>query len=166
MILSLIAAFDENLLIGNGNALPWKIPADMKRFRSLTMGHPVVMGSKTYQSIGKPLPGRTNIVLTRNKPNETNGVFFVSSISEAIHLAETKEFEETFFIGGASVYKLILPIVQRLYITRILDVFKGDTFFPDTIYWREWSLCNEHILRKGEGTDYELIFQFYERIMQ
>lgn len=166
MILSLIAAFDENLLIGNGGALPWKIPADMKRFKILTMGYPVVMGSRTYKSIGKPLPGRINIVLTRSKANENNRVLFVSSISEAIRLAETAKAKEIFFIGGASIYKLVLPIVQRLYITRILDFFKGDTFFPDTVYWREWKLLEGTVLRKGEGTDYELVFQRYERISQ
>lgn len=166
MILSLIVAFDENLLMGNGGTLPWKIPADMKRFKALTMGHPVVMGSRTYKSIGKPLPGRTNIVLTRNKVNENNGALFVSSISEAICLAETANTREVFFIGGASVYKLILPIVQRLYITRILDIFEGDTFFPDTVYWKEWNLLEGIVLRKGEGTNYELVFQRYERISQ
>jgi len=165
MILSLVVAFDENLLIGN-NGLPWKIPADLKRFKAITMGNAIVMGSNTYKSIGKPLPGRMNIILTRNKEVKIQGCFAVSSVSEAINLAEQNGNKEIFFIGGATVYKLVLPIVQRLYITRISALFEGNAFFPDTIYWKEWDLLKGELLKKGKDTDYELFFQVYERKMQ
>lgn len=137
MIISLIAAMDRNRLIGNKNQLPWHLPADFAHFKSVTMGKPVVMGRKTFESIGKPLPGRTNIVLSRNPDTKIEGVVCVSSFEEAV--AAVPDAEEIMVIGGSSIYKMLLPKVDRMYLTYVEGEFSGDAWFPqfDKSQWRE-----------------------------
>ncbi len=137
MILSLIAAMGNDRVIGIENRLPWRLPADMKHFRALTMGKPVLMGRKTFDSIGKPLPGRTNIVVTQDRNFQPTGVSVAHSIDEA--LAAGAGAEEIMVIGGASFYAQLLPRAQRLYITEIHHTFPGDAFFPawNPAEWRE-----------------------------
>jgi len=137
MIISLIAAMDKNRLIGIENRLPWRLPADMKHFRALTMGKPVLMGRKTFDSIGKPLPGRSNIVVSQDPDFRPDGVAVANSIAEA--LAAGGEAAEIMVIGGASFYAQLLPRAQRLYITEIHHAFAGDAFFPawNPGEWRE-----------------------------
>ena len=119
------------MAIGKANALLWRLPEDLKRFKKLTTGHPIIMGRKTYQSINRSLPDRTNIIVTRDKNLEIPGCIIVHSVIEAIEKAKEFDREEIFIIGGAEIYKETLPLVDRLYVTKVdLDV-EGDAFFPE-----------------------------------
>jgi dihydrofolate reductase len=137
MIISLVAAMGKGRVIGVENRLPWRLPADMKRFRALTIGKPVLMGRKTFESIGKPLAGRTNIVVTQDRNFRPIGVKVAHTVDEALEMGS--EAQEIMVIGGASFYKQLLPRAQRLYITEIHHDFVGDAFFPswDSSEWRE-----------------------------
>lgn len=138
-MLSLIVAMDQNRLIGNNNALPWHLPADLKYFKAATMSKPIVMGRKTYESIGKPLPGRRNIVVTRDSTYQAEGCEVVNDIDQALDL--TAGAEEVMVIGGMQIYELALPRVSRMYLTMIEHEFAGDAWFPefDMTQWREVS---------------------------
>ena len=127
--LSLIVAMDENRLIGSDNQLPWHLPADLAFFKRTTMGKPVLMGRKTFQSIGKPLPGRRNIVITRDAAFAAEGCEIAGSIDAALALCA--DHEEVMLIGGASLYEQTLERADTLYITRIRHAFEGDTWFPE-----------------------------------
>ncbi|MDD2766571.1 MAG: dihydrofolate reductase [Candidatus Moranbacteria bacterium] len=129
--LSIIVAVDEKRAIGKDNQLLWHIPEDLKHFKELTTSHTVVMGENTYHSIGRPLPNRTNIILSLTPEFAPEGCFVVRSIDEALSVAKEHESEEIFIIGGASIYKQFLPIVDRLYVTEVVGVHDADTFFPD-----------------------------------
>jgi len=119
------------MAIGKANALLWRLPEDLKRFKKLTTGHPIIMGRKTYQSINRPLPDRTNIIVTRDENLEIPGCIIVHSVTGAIEKAKEFDREEIFIIGGAEIYKEILSLVDRLYVTKVdLDV-EGDAFFPE-----------------------------------
>ena len=137
MIISIIAAVADNMVIGNKNSLPWNLPADLEYFKKNTLGKPVIMGDKTFESIGKVLPGRKNIILSFNKDYKVEGCITVVSIEEA--LKEVGEDEEVMIAGGASIYKQFLPLANRLYLTFIHHNFKGDTYFPkfDISEWKE-----------------------------
>ncbi len=139
MKISLIVAFDENRLIGNNNALPWHLPADLKHFKQITMGHHMIMGRKTFDSIGKPLPGRTSIIITRKKDFKIEGCIVVNTLNEALKKCEDQD--EVFIIGGAQIFECTLPIATDLFITQIHHSFGGDTFFPEIpdSYWEEVS---------------------------
>lgn len=149
MIISIIAAMAQNRVIGKNNALPWKLPADMEHFRQLTAGKPVIVGQKTFESIGKALPGRTNIVLTLDKNFQAPGCIAAYSIEEALQIAKggsealallppkNKGAEEVMVIGGVSIYKQFLPLADRLYLTVIEGEFEGDAFFPE-FDWQDW----------------------------
>lgn len=128
MIISMIAAMADNRIIGKNNEMPWHLPADFQWFRRCTMGKPVVMGRKTYESIGRPLPGRMNIVLSRDAALEINGVTCVTSIDEAIQAVG--EIEELMIIGGGAIYQACLPMANKLYLTHINANLDGDTQFP------------------------------------
>ena len=129
MRISIIAAMATNHVIGLNNALPWHLPADLRHFKSVTMGKPVVMGRKTFESIGKPLPGRMNIVISHNPNFQAAGCHTVRSIEQA--LEQAGEQDEVMIIGGASFYRQILPRADRLYLTLVHASFDGDAFFPD-----------------------------------
>ena len=137
MIISIIAGMDNNRLIGQGNRLPWRLPADMKHFRRHTLGKPVLMGRKTFESIGKPLPQRTNIILTHDLNYRAEGCIITHSIEEALNAATGSE--EIMIIGGASIYDLFFPLTNRLYLTYVHDCFQGDVYFPafDLADWQE-----------------------------
>jgi|SRR5262245_3467575 len=136
-IVSLVAALARNRVIGAGNRLPWRLPEDLKRFKRLTMGAPVIMGRKTHDSIGRPLPGRRNIVVTGQPGARWEGCEAAHSLDDAIALAG--DAPEVFVIGGAELYRLALPRADRLYLTLIDADHEGDTFFPafDPADWRE-----------------------------
>ncbi|MEK7607061.1 MAG: dihydrofolate reductase [Patescibacteria group bacterium] len=138
MPLSIIAAIGPNNVIGKKGVLPWHLPEDIKRFKQLTMGHPIIMGRKTYESIGKPLPGRVNIVITRQENFAAPGCAVFQSLKEAI--AKFKD-QDPFVIGGAEIYRLALPLADRLYITEVRIPTEGDVFFPefDRGQWTETS---------------------------
>ncbi len=129
--ISLIAAVANNLAIGKNNQLLWHLPEDLKRFKALTKGHAVVMGSKTYESLGRPLPDRTNIVIAKDPNYKAMGCIVVNSLDEAIKKAGEYEKEEIFIIGGGSIYAQFLPLANKLYITKVNKDFDGDVFFPN-----------------------------------
>jgi dihydrofolate reductase len=141
MRISLIAAMSENGVIGNNNALPWHLPEELKYFRKMTLGKPVIMGRKTFQSMGnKPLPNRQNIILTHDKDFLREDALVVHSVDEALKAAG--HCEEVMIIGGASVYQAFLLFTTRLYLTVVHQEYTGDTFFP-TINWKEWDRVSE-----------------------
>ncbi len=139
--LSLIVAMAKNRVIGINNTLPWHLPADLKHFKALTMGHHIVMGRKTYESIGKPLPGRTSVVVTRNRELKIDGCIMCGSLPEAIAIAAGGSDEEIFIVGGAAIFEQALSLADTLYVTEIQQDIAGDTYFPvfDKIKWRELS---------------------------
>ena len=157
--LSLIAAVAANGVIGSDNALPWRLPEDLKRFKALTLGHPVIMGRNTYESIGRPLPGRRNIVVTRNPGFRAEGCETCSTL-EAAFAACQGGSDEIFVIGGAQIYAEALPLAQRLYLTEIRRAFDGDARFPD---WNRtaWKEVAREAHRSGDGLEYE--FAVYDR---
>lgn len=161
MMISLIAAMGKNRVIGNKNKLPWNLPADMKRFHDITIGKPIIMGYKTFQSIGKPLAGRMNIVMTRDKELHIDGCHVVYSCEQA--LAAAGEAQEVIVIGGGSVFEQFLPIAQRIYLTIINKDFEGDVLFPlwNTQEWRE----QEHYdFLPDEKNIYSYTFLILEKI--
>lgn len=139
-MISLIVAHDPNRVIGQDNKMPWYIPGDLAYFKNKTMSKAIVMGRKTYESIGKVLPGRKNIIITRNPSYKVDGAEVVSSIDEALKIAEIFH-EEVMIIGGEQIFKEVLPKADRLYITLIRNVFEGDTFFPP-YHSDEWVLVD------------------------
>jgi len=131
-MISLVVAMSENRVIGIENRLPWNIPEDLKRFKKITSGHPSIMGRKTFESIGRPLPNRTNIVITRQKDYRVEGVVTVFSLDEALDWAgRSPGSDEIFVIGGGEIFRQILPRAKRIYLTEVEWPFEGDTFFPD-----------------------------------
>jgi dihydrofolate reductase len=134
--LSLIWAMDENRLIGNNNALPWHLPADLAFFKRTTMGKPIIMGRKTFESIGRPLPGRQNIVVTRDSSFSADGCDIANSIDQAMSLV-SQDAAEAMLIGGASLYLQTLEQADALYLTQIHHTFTGDTWFPE-IDMKQW----------------------------
>lgn len=135
--LSIIAAMAQNRVIGIDNTLPWRLPADLAHFKALTMGHHMIMGRKTYESLGKPLPGRTSVVVTRDAAFRAPGCVLVHSLGEA--LAACEGDAEAFFIGGADLYRQALEVAWRMYLTEVKIVVEGDAWFPefDRDVWRE-----------------------------
>jgi dihydrofolate reductase len=128
MLITIIAAMAENGVIGREGRLPWHIPADLARFRDLTMGHPVIMGRRTYEGIGRPLPGRSIIVLTRSSSYRASGCLVAHSVDEALTAAEGAT--EVFVAGGADIYRQFLPLAHRIHLTLVHDTLPGDVEFP------------------------------------
>jgi dihydrofolate reductase len=161
-LISLIVAVAENGVIGRAGGLPWHLPDDLKRFKALTLGKPMLMGRRTFESIGRPLPGRTSLVLTRAADwSAPAGVIVVPSIGEAIE--RTRGAAELAVIGGAEVFRLALPLAQRIDLTRIHAEIAGDTFFPplDPAEWRE----TERIEHPADSRNaYAMTFSVLERI--
>lgn len=130
-MLAIVVAAAENNVIGKDNDLIWHLPADLKHFKSLTMGHPMIMGRKTFEAIGKPLPGRTSIIITSQKDYQAEGCVVVHSLEEAIAKGRELDAEQVSIIGGANVYKQALPLADTLYLTRVHASFEGDAYFPE-----------------------------------
>jgi dihydrofolate reductase len=156
----IIAALAANRVIGRNNTLPWHLPADLKRFKALTMGHPVVMGRKTHESIGQPLPGRRNLVITRNRAYRAPGCEVVHSLDAAI--ASCRGAQEIFVIGGAELYRESLPRAQRLEFTEIRAEIEGDAIFPE-FCMSEWRETGREIHRDEAGIPFRYDFARYER---
>jgi dihydrofolate reductase len=162
MTISFIVAVSENNVIGKNNQLPWQIPRDMKYFKNVTWAMPVVMGRKTFEALGKPLNGRTNIVVTRNKDWKKNGVQTVQSIDQAIVLAAKTDAKEIFIIGGAEIFQAAMPSADRIYLTLVHENFEGDAFFPE-IKQEDWKLASNRDCEPDERNPYALSFQVWER---
>lgn len=161
--ISAIVAMSENRVIGDDNHLPWHLPADLKHFKALTTGHPILMGRKTYESIGRPLPNRTNIIMTRNPSYQVAGCTVVTSIDKAIEHASAIGSNEIFIIGGAEIYQQLLPHIERIYLTVVHETFEGDAFFPE-LNPREWkeSVSIAHLA--DADNEYDYTFSTLERI--
>ena len=166
MLLSLIVAVAENGVIGKGGGLPWRLSSDLKTFRRLTMGKPIVMGRRTFQSIGKPLDGRDNIVVTRDPHFEVQGVSAVATIDEALTLARilatTRGADEVMVIGGADIYETLLPRADRIYLTRVHASPQGDRHFPP-LDPSEWTEVSREALPKGDRDQYAATLIVLER---
>lgn len=152
--LSLIAAVASNGIIGSDNALPWRLPEDLKRFKALTLGHPVIMGRKTYESIGRPLPGRRNIIVTRNAVFQAEGCEISASLDAALATCNGTT-DEVFVIGGAQIYAEAMSRAQRLYLTEVRRAFPGDARFPefDPNEWNE-TTREAHLAADGLAFDF------------
>jgi len=162
MIVSLIVAMDEEGGIGVDNDLPWHLSQDLKHFKRITMGHHLVMGRKTYQSIGQPLPGRTMIILTRNRDFRAQGCHVVHSLESAFDFAASRGEEEVFVIGGSSVFRQALPRADKLYLTRVHARVEADTYFPE-FDLSAWELISETHYDAGAGNDYPFTIKYYQR---
>jgi dihydrofolate reductase len=161
VIVSCIVAMSENRVIGAGGRLPWRLPADLARFKQTTLGHFVIMGRKTWESIGRPLPQRTNVVITRRSDYPVpSGVEVVHSLTEALELAEGQE--EVFVIGGGEVFEMALPRCDRVYMTVVHTVLDGDAFFPEATP-NEWQLVAEEAHPADERHEHAHTFRVYER---
>jgi dihydrofolate reductase len=160
MILSCIAAVADNGVIGRGNGLPWRLSADLKRFKQLTTGHTLIMGRKTFESIGKPLPNRTSIVLTRDRGYRAPGAIVVHDLNEA--LERCKGEQEVFVIGGAAVFREALPRVTRLYLTRVHADIEGDVHFPE-VNLEAWERLEQVSLPADEKNNYPTTYEVYVR---
>jgi dihydrofolate reductase len=157
-LISFVVAMDRNRLIGRDNGLPWHLPPDLKHFKSVTMGKPVIMGRKTHQSIGRPLPGRRNIVISRNASYKAEGCEVVGSLEQA--LAITADAEEAMIIGGMTIYQSAMSFVQRLHLTLIDAEFEGDAWFPEYDP-AAWKVTAEERHRHQDG-DQEFEYRFVQ----
>jgi len=162
VIISFIVAASENNVIGKNNKLPWYLPTDMKYFKNVTWGMPVVMGRKSFEALGEALKGRTNIVVTRNKNWRANGVQAVQSIDQAITLAAQTDAKEIFIIGGGEIFRAALPSADRIYLTRVHENFDGDAFFPE-LNEEDWKLVSSRECSHDEKNSYALSFEVWER---
>ena len=158
----MIVAHANNRIIGKDNDMPWYLPADLAYFKKTTLGKPVVMGRKTFESIGRPLPGRQNIVISRDAEYQAEGVDVVSSVEQA--LAKAANVDEIMVIGGGAIYRHCLPAAQRLYITHIDAEIDGDTQFPAYNTEHEWQKVSSEVLPADEKNAYALDFCVYERV--
>jgi dihydrofolate reductase len=159
-LISVIVAMAQNGVIGRDNSLPWRLPEDLKRFRACTLGKPILMGRKTFDSIGGPLPGRTNLVLTRDRGWSARGVIVVHSVEEA--LAQARSSAELVAVGGAQIYRLVLPFARRIYLTHVHADVPGDITFPefDSTQWADLE-CSSH--PADEQHPYPLTFVTLQR---
>jgi len=166
MTISIIAAIDKNNCIGSNNALPWSLPADMKRFKTLTKGKPIIMGSKTFESIGIALPHRDNIILTRNKDYIAPDCKITNSIEQALDIARKSEMikntGEIMICGGASIYKQFLTMAHKMYLTFIDHSFDGDAYFPE-FSKDEWREIEKEICKADDVNQYNYSFVTLEK---
>ncbi len=160
-ILSMIVAHADDRVIGKDNDMPWHLPADLAYFKKTTLGKPIIMGRKTYESIGRPLPGRQNIVISRDENYQADGVDSVTSVDQAIIIAG--DVDEIMVIGGGAIYAYCLPFANRLYITHIKANIEGDTQFPEYDAVKDWQLTQSDKLSANEKNAFDLDFCIYER---
>ena len=163
-MITLIVAMGKNREIGKENQLLWHLPKDLKHFKELTSGHPIIMGRKTYESIGKPLPNRTNIVISRKNDWFEEGILIVGSIKEAVKFAK-KIDEEVFVLGGGNIYEQTIDFADKLEVTLVDAVLDADTFFPK-INEKVWQKTNEERHQKDEKNEFDFCFQTYERVSE
>lgn len=160
MSCSIIVALSENNVIGSGNQLPWRLSADLKRVKALTMGHHLIMGRKTYESIGRPLPGRTNVIITRNGSFAPQGCVVVNSLQAALDMA--KDDTEVFVFGGGEIFREALPLVDKIYMTVVHCTLDGDTHFPP-LDPTEWTELERQEFMADEKNQYDYSFVTLQR---
>lgn len=163
MKLSILAALSTNGVIGRDNDIPWRQSTDLKRLKSLTMGHHVIMGRVTYDSVGKALPGRPNIIITRQKDLQIPNVTIVHSLKDAIQVAARAGESEAFVLGGAEIYAQANHRADRMYLTRVHAEVEGDTFFPEFDDVSEWHLVDAEHFEADEQNQYPYSFLTYDR---
>ena len=156
-MIKIIVAMSKNRVIGNNNELIWKLSSDLKRFKELTTNNPVVMGRKTYESIGRPLPNRRNIIITRNLEYEAEGCEIVSSLEEALLLSGN----DCFIIGGGEIYNQSIELADKIYLTLVHKDFEGDTTFPEL--GKEWAKMESKDFEADEKNEYNYSFIEYDR---
>lgn len=168
-MLSLIVAVAENRVIGRDGGLPWRLPADLRRFKRITMGRPLIMGRRTWESIARPLPGRTSIVVTRQTEFDPgfDEVYVADSLDDALAIATRRSpaadgMGEVFVIGGASLYEAALPQADRLYLTRVEATVLGDVLFPE-LDLRDWERLTSERHPADEGNEFAMTFEVYKR---
>ncbi len=160
-MLSIIVALSENNVIGRDNGLPWRLSADLKRLKGLTMGHHIIMGRRTWESLGRPLPGRQNVVITRDRNFSAEGAIIVHSLDEALKVAANDS--EVFIFGGGKVFAEALPKVEKIYLTKVHTKIDGDTFFP-ALNEGEWKEIERHEFSSDEKNEFDYSFVTVERI--
>ena len=162
MIISAIVAMNPDGLIGDQNKIPWHLPADLKYFKKITLGHHILMGRKCFDSIGKSLPGRKNIVVTKNPTFIVTDCIITNSIEEGILIAQQNKEEEMFIIGGGEIYRQSMHLVNKLYLTMVQFSGSGDVFFPQIDY-NEWSLISDEKHTSDDKNNYDYSFLIYKR---
>jgi len=166
-ILSMIVATADNNIIGKDNTMPWHLPADLAYFKQVTLGKPIIMGRKTYESIGRPLPGRRNIVISRDESYTAEGIDTVTSVEKALALVDGSDggeaVEEIMVIGGGAIYKHCLPNADRLYVTHIKATIDGDTQFPNYDNG-SWQKIESELRKSDDKNAYDLDFCIYQRL--
>lgn len=161
MKISLIVAMSQNRVIGRDNKMPWHLSADLKRFRAITMNSPILMGRKTFESIGKPLDGRANLILSKQENYQPQGCRVFQSLENALETAKMLG-DELFVIGGATLYEMTLPLAQKLYLTQIQTEFEGDTFFPN-FDLNDWNEITREQIEHDEKVDFSYCFLTLEK---
>ncbi len=161
-MISFLVAMDENRVIGLNNDMPWHLPADLAYFKKTTTGHTIIMGRKTYESIGRPLPNRKNVILTRDQNYKAENCIVIHSVDEALALMNDND-EEYFVIGGTEIFQQLLPYADRLYITHIYETFAGDTYFPP-FDSEEWKIVSREQGIRNEKNPYDYEFLIYEKV--
>jgi dihydrofolate reductase len=160
----MIAALSSNGVIGRDDTVPWRLSTDLKRLKALTMGHHVIMGRKTFETLPRPLPGRTNVVITRSTDYKPEGAVVVHSLEDAIRLAADAGDAEPFIVGGAEIYDLAMHRADRMYLTRVHAEVEGDTVFPDFDDVSEWRLTDAEHFEADEKNQYPYSFLTYDRL--
>lgn len=165
MKISLVVAMSENRVIGRDSDMPWRLSSDLKRFKQLTMGHAIVMGRKTYESIGRLLPGRTTIILSRQADYQVEGAVVAADLEQAIVAASAAhpETAELFVIGGGQIYEMALPVATTIYLTRVLtQISDGDTWFPE-VDWIQWHQDHQESIPADAKNEYPTIYEIWRR---
>ena len=156
-MIKIIVATSNNRVIGDSNKLIWNLPSDLRRFKEITTGHPIVMGRKTYESIGRPLPNRRNVIITKDTNYVVDNCEVVNSIEEALLLTNN----DCFIIGGGEIYKQTLPLASQVFLTLIDEEFQGDTYFPELD--KSWFLSKEEKFQSDEKNPHNYSFIVYEK---
>ena len=163
MIVSTIVGLGNNNEIGKDNDIPWYIPADLKYFKKITSGHPIIMGRKCFESIGRALPNRTNIIVSRNPEFHIDGCILTHSVSAALLVAEESGADEVFIIGGGEIYRMGMPLTSKLYLTEIdIDIENADVFFPE-INMDSWELISQESHEKDDKNTHDYTFKVLKR---
>jgi dihydrofolate reductase len=164
VIVSAIAAVGKDGVIGREGKLPWSLPADLKRFRAITWGKPIIMGRKTHESLGRALPGRTNIILTRRRDYPASDCLIAHTPEDALALAESRGADEAVVIGGRDVFEAFIPMCSKIYLTRVEGDFEGDAFFPmKMLDSAEWEIVHEELCPADARDPFPSRFQVYQR---
>lgn len=162
MIISSIVAMAENRVIGKNNDIPWYLPADLKYFKKVTLNHPIIMGRKCYNSIGRPLPKRTNIVMTRDPFFLSTGIVVAHSLEMALQIARDTDTSECFIIGGGEIYNQSMDFIDRLYVTEVDTHVEGDVFFPE-FDLTKWELMDKEEHQADEKNEFDYSFLVYHK---